>query len=840
MRPAPVDRLAPGSRVPAVNPQRPDVGAVLDRLRDAPFARDRLVREIRLPGAPARWAPWPPNLHPRLIDALRARGIDRPYSHQAEAIEVALRGEDVVVVTPTASGKSLCFLLPVLDAWLRDPEARSLWLFPTKALAQDQLAALQDLAIHLPPGLRAGAYDGDTPPGARRAIKEAGHVVVTNPEMLHTGVLPHHTSWVRLFQHLRYVVVDELHAYRGLFGSHVANVLRRLFRLCAFYGSRPTVICCSATIGNPGELAGRLLERPVRCVDGNGAPRAPRRIWLWNPPLLDPTNRLRRSAVLEARRLVAELVGAGLQTIAFCRSRTAVEVLLSYLRRVAPEALGATSSTVRGYRSGYLPLERRAIEAGLRRGEIRAVVSTNALELGVDIGSLDAAVLVGWPGTVASAWQQLGRAGRRDSEALGVIIATSEPRDQFLVSHPEYLLETPVEQGLVDPDNLLVLAAHLQAATFELAFSEGETLGSAEVEPLLECLAADGLVHRSGNRWLWAADAFPADAISLRTASANNVVVVDTTTLPRGPGQGPQGPWSGTSGGRPGSAGRVIGEVDQFSAPVLVHDDAIYLHEGVQYHVERLDWEEKRAYVHPVAVDYYTVAETRVAVSVLERHHGRVGRHYRRDLGEVRISRLATLYKKVRFLSHETVGSGPIVLPEQDLHTLAVWWALSPERVGSLPAADLDVGLCGLARAVQSAACLLCMCDPHDLGVHAQRRGVPGPDEGRPLAEAFEPLAIEEPIEHLPGWRPSPGPRLDDAPSSVGWPTLFLYDSVPGGVGFAARCFEEHDRLVSLAEAVVTGCTCRSGCPSCVGVPPEGSGADARGLTLRLLSAMRS
>ena len=543
----------------------PSVGERIADLRRQPWVQRRIAHEVILPAQPADLRPWPERLHPELVAALTARGLDRAYSHQAEAIEAALDGRDVTMVTPTASGKTLGFVVPVLDSWLRDPDSRSLWLFPTKALAQDQLAGLRDLVGELAPErrdrLRAATFDGDTPTGLRRAIREGGHIVVTNPDMLHSGILPHHTGWAGLLRSLRYIVIDELHAYRGLFGSHLANVLRRLLRICRFYGSNPTVICCSATIGNPGELAGRLLGRPVTVIDRNGAPRAERHIWFWAPPLSDATLGVRRSAVLEARRLIAELLRLDLQVIGFCRSRSSVEVLLSYLRQLDAGGPGQAPS-IRGYRGGYLPLERRAIEAGLRGGSVRAVVATNALELGVDIGGLDASVLVGYPGTLASTWQQLGRAGRRGSASLGVFIASDSPLDQFLLRHPEYLLETPPERGLVDPDNLLVLGSHLQAAAFELSFAQGEAFGNAGAElteSLLECFAEDGLVHRSGSRYHWSADAFPAEAISLRRAAASNVVIIDTSSNPTGPGQGPQGPWAGSGGGRPGSHGGWTG-----------------------------------------------------------------------------------------------------------------------------------------------------------------------------------------------------------------------------------------------------------------------------------------
>ncbi len=809
------------------------VADALTTLRASATAAGRIVHEELIPPTVAQYGEWGAQLDPRLPAALAKRGIERPYIHQAEAIAHALAGRDVVVVTPTASGKTLAFAVPVLDAWLHDPDARSLWLFPTKALAQDQLAGLQDIAVHLPDGLRAATYDGDTAPGLRRAVRNDGNIVVTNPDMLHSGILPHHTSWVRLFQHLRYIVIDELHAYRGLFGSHLANVLRRLMRLCRFYGSNPTVIACSATIANPRELAEKLLERPVQLVDRNGAPRAARRLWFWNPPLVVGTMGVRRSATLEARRLMTSLLTANVQTIAFTRSRASVEVLLTYLQRLHPAPRQGGNSPVRGYRGGYLPLERRAIEAGLRDGSVRGVVSTNALELGIDIGNLDAAILVGYPGTIASTWQQLGRAGRRDTESLGVFIATDSPLDQFLVNNPRYLLDAPPEHGLVNPNNLLVLGSHLQAAAFELAFELGDSFGAAGVDTtgaLLDLFCDDGLVHRSGSRYHWSADAFPAEAISLRRAAATNVVIIDTSTGAGGPGQGPQGPWSGSGGGRPGSDGRVIGEVDQFAAPVLVHDDAIYLHEGRQYHVERLDWEEKRAYVHPIDVDHYTLAETRTTLQILERYEGPVGDVCRRSLGEVRVSRLATMYKKVRFLTQENVGAGPIALPEQDLHTISAWTAFDPQRLGGMDRAELDAGLSGFAAVLHSAACLLCMCDPRDLGGQAQMRAAPSPAAvlGTPTTET--PTA-DEPAEFVAGWRPAGAPQVPAL--EVGWPTAYLYDTVAGGVGFAERCHQRSANLLLLARQLITGCRCETGCPSCVG--PGAGRVDGKAATLRLL-----
>jgi len=627
-----------------------------------------ITLDHRIPATAADFAPLPSDLRPELVAALARRGVERLYSHQAEAYDAVRRGRHLVVVTPTASGKTLCYNLPVLQRLLEDPQRRALYIYPTKALAQDQLAELGALKSGLPIEVRVDTYDGDTPPGRRTAIREGGHVVMTNPDMLHTGLLPHHTRWRRLFSSLEFVVIDELHTYRGLFGSQVANVIRRLKRICAFYGSHPTFICASATIRNPRELAQRLLEEDdIALVDRSGAPRGERRLIFYNPPLVNRELGVRRSSMLEARRIAAPWIRAGVQTIVFCRSRLQVEVMLSYLRQDLDPRLDS-SRRVRGYRAGYLPLHRREIEAGLRGGEITAVVSTNALELGIDIGTLQCAVLVGYPGTIASTWQQLGRAGRR-SGSVGVLVASSSPLDQFIVRHPEYFLGTDPEEGLIDPDNLLLLAAHLQAGLFELPFEEQERLGRADVGELLQIFEEDGSATRSAGRWFWSRQAFPAEEVHLRRILADNVVIIDTSQ-PR-----PQ----------------VIGEMDQFTAPVLLHEEAVYLHEGAQFHVDRLDWDEKKAYVRPVEVDYYTDALASVTVRVLEtfdgpdggevsRSHGEVGGALggpapglARQHGELKVTSLASMFKKIKFHTHENIGSGPIHLPEQTLHTTGYW-----------------------------------------------------------------------------------------------------------------------------------------------------------------------
>ena len=738
---------------------------------DAADFQGEITLDRVIPSSPPQYSPLPEDLRPELAAALESRGITRLYSHQAEAYAEIRRGRHLAVVTPTASGKTLCYNLPVLQRMLEDPQRRAIYLFPTKALAQDQLAELGALKRGLPIDLRVDTYDGDTAPGRRTAIREAGHIVMTNPDMLHTGILPHHTRWRRLFSSLEFVVIDELHTYRGLFGSQVANVIRRLKRVCSFYGSHPTFICASATIANPRELAQRLLEEDdIALIDRSGAPRGERRLIFYNPPLLNRELGVRRSSMLEARRIAAPWIRAGIQTIVFCRSRLQVEVMLSYLRQDLAPRLDA-SQRVRGYRAGYLPLHRREIEAGLRAGGITGVVSTNALELGIDIGSLDASVLVGYPGTIASTWQQIGRAGRR-SGSIGVFVASSSPLDQFIVRHPEYFLSADPEEGLIDPDNLLILAGHLQAGLFELPFEDREPLGRADVQELLRVFEEDGSATRSAGRWFWSRQAFPAEEVHLRRIAADNVVIVDTSQ-PR-----PQ----------------VIGEMDQFSTPVFLHEEAVYLHEGAQYHVDRLDWDEKKAYVRPVEVDYYTDALASVTVRVLDTFAGPDESPLARHHGEVKITSLASMFKKIRFHTHENIGSGPIHLPEQTLHTTAWWLTLAEQQWVALGRETLEAGLQGMAHALRHVASLRLMCDPRDLGAVAEVRSV-----------------------------------------TTRLPTVTVYEIYPGGVGYAPRMYDLHHELLDGAATLVRDCQCLAGCPSCIG--PLHMVEGAKDACLRLLQA---
>ncbi len=750
-----------------------DAPTVLSGLLEDPSLARGVVHHAVIPARSPVHAPMPPWLDSRIVAGLAGRGIRELYSHQAEAIDAVHAGEDVVVVTPTASGKTLCYALPALQAIAEDPSARALFLFPTKALGQDQVTEFGELSAAAGLSIVTSTYDGDTPAPIRSAIRAAGQVVVTNPDMLHSAILPHHTKWFQLFEQLQLIVVDELHTYRGVFGGHVANVLRRLLRICAHYGSHPVIVCCSATIGNPGELAEMLTGRRSRLVDTNGAPAGERHVLLVDPPVMEPASGARGSAETLAQRWALPFLRAGRQTIVFGRSRVAVEILLTGLRESMRESYGPRSR-VRGYRGGYLPTERRAIERGLRDGEILGVVATNALELGVDIGRLDAAILAGYPGSVASTWQQIGRAGRRLETSVAILVASGAPVDQYVIHHPEFLLDATPEEARLDPDNLHVLLAHLRAATFELPFEPGEVFGPGPADDLLAFLAEERHVRQADDgRWYWSSENFPASEISLRTAAPENVVIIDTT---------PDRP-------------RVLGEVDLFSAQVLVHERAIYLHESVQYYVDRLEWGERKAYVHRIDADHYTYANRAVTLKPLEIFAEAPATGGRRLHGEVMVASLVTLFKKLKFVTDENVGWGPIDLPELELQTTAYWLTAVGVR-DHWRRDDLDIALLGTGRAIQTIASVLLMGDPRDLGLVTQVRSPHGEE-----------------------------------------PTIYLYEAVPGGIGLAERLWQRHDELIDGAAQLIAGCDCEGGCPACTG-PRLEPGVDAKALAQRLLAGL--
>ncbi len=836
------------------------IDTTLDRFRNDPSLARCVTHWERIAPRAAAYAPLPAWLDARLGAALRARGIAQLYTHQAEALEASQRGEHLVVVTPTASGKTLCYNLPVLHTLLQEPEARALYLFPTKALAQDQRHELQGMIEALEPagsrrraGLSAEIYDGDTPTSARPTIRASARIVLSNPDMLHAGILPHHTQWLSLWANLRYIVIDEVHHYRGLFGSHFANLLRRLRRIARFYGCEPQIIAASATIANPGDLVERLIdaELPVTVIDQNGAPHGEKHFIFWNPPPFNEQLGLRRSALLESQRVATAFLEDEVQTIVFARSRLSTELLLRYLQGAGQRA-GLPSDAVRGYRGGYLPSERRAIEQGLRAGEIRGVVSTNALELGIDIGQLDACVMSGYPGTIASTWQQAGRAGRRAGSSAALLVATSDPLDQFIVRHPEWFFGASPEHARINPDNLSVLVNHLKCACFELPFAPDEGFGSLAPEVTREVLAfleEEGLVHSAAGVYYWTAQNYPAEGVSLRSAG-------DGLLITEQPG------------------GSTIGEVERFSVHQMCFPGAIYMHGGSQFLIESLEWDEGRAYARPVEVDYYTRAQTKRTVSLHETFASDPpqGRHW----GEVIVTSRATGYHKIKLHTHEKLGHFDLELPESQLHTTAFWltfpievedrqrdygpnWqqqrvrARGRERFrcadcrlseaelgreldvhhlipfrefgfvagqndGYLAANDLGnlvalcpachkrrepwykseaaIGLQGVAHALGNIAPLFLMCDGHDLGSSTDLR--------------------------------SP---------QTGFPTLFLYDTVPGGIGFAEQLYALHRELLDATEALIRDCPCENGCPACVG-PDAMQGEGGKTPSLELLRTL--
>jgi DEAD/DEAH box helicase domain-containing protein len=779
-------------------------------------ARDRsgeiLTAVHHIPAREAKLAPMPDWVRADLAAVYGEKGVGQLYSHQAAAAAAVHAGRNTVVVTPTASGKTLCYNLPVLNAVLENPDTRALYLFPTKALAQDQLSELHDLSTRLDHRFGVFTYDGDTPADARKAIRERGHIVLSNPDMLHTGILPHHTRWQRLFENLRFVVLDELHTYRGVFGSHLANVLRRLRRIARFYGSDPQFICSSATIANPGELASRLAETEFDVIEENGAPAGEKFFIFYNPPVVNRFLGIRRSYINETSRVAQEFLKHDLQTLVFANSRLHTEVLLTYLQQANPMPPGQPPA-IRGYRGGYLPGERREIERGLREGRIRGVVSTNALELGIDVGSLDATVMAGYPGTIASTWQRAGRAGRRSGSSCAVLVASSAPLDQFIVQHPNYFFERSPEHAFVQPDNLEILVNHLKCAAFELPISSTETYGGVDVTGLCDRLAEAGFLHRTGEHWHWTQEAYPADTVSLRSVTSDNFVIVDTT-----------------------HEAEVIGEVDFSSALTIVHPKAIYLHQGQQYHVDALDFKERKAYVKRVDVDYYTDAIRYTQVRVLERAAGDrilasgADARAERSHGDVLVRSQVIGFKKIKFFTNENVGDGKLELPENEMHTTAFWLTLERPLVESLPfsVSDRQSGMFGLLHALESIATLLLMCDGRDLGTAIGERppfmvnvhGEPSPRseiewEETPDLKAVKTLAEKEFFE----------------------PNLYLYDAYPGGIGFSEPLYRTHSLLLSKTRELIAACPCENGCPSCVG-PVGERGERAKEAALAILSRM--
>ncbi len=736
------------------------------------------VRAVRYqPAKPARFAPFPERLNPQLGAALAGRGIEKLYTHQAAAVEHSLAGKNTVVVTPTASGKTLCYNLPVVHSLLADSAGRAIFLFPTKALAEDQRLELQRLNDAIGAPLSCHTYDGDTPQDARRAIRSKANIVLTNPDMLHAGVLPHHTKWAKLFENLRYIVVDELHYYRGVYGSHLANILRRLKRICEFYGSQPQFICCSATIANPKQLAESITGQPFEIVAENGAPSGDSYFVFYNPPVVNRQLGIRRTYLHESRRIALELIRQRQQTLVFTNNRLAAEVLTTYLKDACSH-LPFSNEAIRGYRGGYLPKERRHIEQGLRSGEIRAVVATNALELGVDIGSLDSIVLAGYPGNIASTWQRAGRAGRRQSSSIAVLVASSAPLDQYIIEHPDYFFGSSPEQAHINADNLEIFLSHLKCAAFELPIRDGEQFGKHDVGRLCRFLAEElRLLHHSGDCWHWVSDSYPADSVSLRAVTSDNFLVVNIT-----------------------GDHRVIGEVDFPSALTTLHEKAIYLHDARQYQVEKLDFDGRKAFVRQVDSDYFTDAVVYNQVSELAQFENAAAHPCAcAAQGEVRIKRQVVGFKKIKFYTLENLGAGNLSLPEQEMHTTAFWLHFSTgffDDFDGFSRADLQDALHGLGNVLQTVATVLLLSDPRDLAVAVL-------DESAQAQTAFEPDVV-------------------------------LYDNYPGGIGQSEPLFRRRDELLRAALDLAAGCSCETGCPGCVG-PHNEIGPRGRQGVIRIL-----
>ncbi|KIY22211.1 DEAD/DEAH box helicase [Mesobacillus subterraneus] len=731
---------------------RKSMQEILQELKVSESVKKNIVHWHTMEEKEAQTEEMPEDLSGILRSALERRGISQLYTHQRSSYEQIMKGQSIVAVTPTASGKTLCYNLPVLQSIIDNPNARALYMFPTKALAQDQKSEINELIQEAELSINSYTYDGDTASNIRQKVRRAGHIVITNPDMLHSAILPHHTKWVSLFENLKYVVIDELHIYRGVFGSHVANVIRRLKRICHYYGSDPVFICTSATIANPLELAEGLTEKDMVLIDNNGAPSGRKHFLFYNPPVVNIPLNVRRSATLETRKLAGEFLKNKIQTIVFARSRVRVEILLTYLQELVKHKLGPKA--IRGYRGGYLPTERRAIEKGLRSGEIYGVVSTNALELGVDIGQLQVCIMNGYPGTIASAWQQAGRAGRRHGESVVIMVASSSPLDQYVIQNPDYFFNRSPETALINPDNLIILIDHLKCAAYELPLKKGDTFGAAEMEEILEYLTEERILHQNGEKWYWMNDAFPSHNISLRSASQENVVIIDQSDV---------------------ASVRVIGEMDTFSAMTLLHEEAIYLHQGVQYQVEKLDWEEKKAFVREVDVDYYTDANLAVQLSVLEEDKHRGNEETEIGYGDVSVRAMATIFKKIRFETHENIGSGPIHLPEEELHTSSTWISLSKE-FSEFSDDRLEEGLIGTSQALKHIAPLFVMCDPSDVHVV---------------------------------------PQVKAAHNEK--PTIFFYDRYPGGIGLSEKIYSGMEDILNETKQMVLNCQCSDGCPSCIG-----------------------
>ena len=767
------------------------VEEIIQILKNHPGIAKNIKHIELLPEITAKFGEIPDGLSSQLINALNSRGIKKFYSHQTEAISKILEGKNVIIVTPTASGKTLCYNVPVLNEVLKNPEARAVYIFPTKSLSQDQYNEVYELAKLAGGGIKVYTFDGDTPVSARKTIRVAGQIVVTNPDMLHTGILPHHTLWIKLFENLKYIIIDEVHQYRGVFGSHFACVLRRLKRICNFYGARPVFIGCSATIANPRELVEELVEEPFEVVDRSGAPQGKKVFIFYNPPVINPELGIRKSTKSETRKISMQFIWRNIQTIIFARSRLLVEVITTYLKRAMAKS-NRNPELIKGYRGGYLPNERREIERGIKEGTVIGVVSTNALELGIDIGQLKVSILSGYPGTIASTWQQGGRAGRKAETSAIILVATSSPLDQFIVNHPEYFFGTSPESGIINPNNLVILSSHLKCAVFELPFEENEFFGKANPFPILKFLSEQYIVRRTEGRFYYSSEKYPAEEISLRNTSVENFVIINAS-----------------------EHNKLIGEVDFDSAPFLIHEDAIYIHQSKTFFIDKLDWERRTAYAREVAVDYYTDAQAKTAIKVItvdnsyeylkeiEKQKQEIGVSNNlknfplisKNLGDLNVSTLVAKYKKIKFETHESVGYGDVHLPENEIQTEGFWLSFREDLKYILEKEDGEIGsaLRSLSHLLSNIIPLYVMCDPRDFS------SIP---------------MVKSPHSELP--------------------TIYIYDKYPGGIGISRNLFFKDIEVLRASKELLDGCRCRYGCPSCCGPEIESKDKGKRSAQLIL------
>ncbi|MBN1501745.1 MAG: DEAD/DEAH box helicase [Spirochaetes bacterium] len=720
----------------------------------------------------AVYSEYPENINPLLKEKYIEKGVKKLYSHQRTAFDLISENRDVVIVTPTASGKTICYNLPVLNYILENPEARALYLFPTKALSQDQMNDLNVLIGHLEKDIRTYTFDGDTPSSARKAIREAGHIVVTNPDMLHSGILPHHTKWVRLFENLKFIVIDEVHTYRGVFGSHFANLMRRLKRLCSFYGSSPVFIMCSATIHNPKSHAESLIEKHVELIDKNGAPSGEKHIVIYNPPVVNEQLGIRSSSVKEVAKLGSLILKNKIPAIVFARSRMRVEIITTYLNEQCP------GLNIKGYRGGYLPNERRAIEKGLRDRSIDGVVSTNALELGIDIGMLDAVITTGYPGSFSSMMQQFGRAGRRNDKSLAIMVATSSPLDQYIASNPHFLEASNPETASVNADNLLILMDHIKCAAFELPFGDDEKFAEhlSTTAEMLTYLEEMNVLKKTSGKYHWMSDIYPANSVSLRSAAQENFVIIDKT-----------------------HTSRVIGEVDYYAAPELIHDDAVYIHQGQQYYIDKLDWDRRMAYAHEIDSEYYTDSQTKTDIHVIESFETINRNFFEISRGEINVRTKVMMFKKIRFHTHENLGWADIHLPEIEMHTTSAWLDFDAGFIENLAGKEFaGTVLYSLSYLIKNLSPVFTFSDIADIHSLHQSRS-----------------------------------------SYSKKPAVFIYDSMPGGVGLSEKIFNSIKDICIAALNSVKTCECTCGCPGCIG-PVSDTGSDVKHLTIALMEQMLS